>query len=593
MDPLSISASIAGLVTLADLVFRASMKYVKGVKGLDKEVKSLSEGIKSLSVVLHDLSLVACSLEAEAAAPNSPAKQTPILKLHHFYECQKLLEKLRQRLDNEKSRIESDSRLQRFHGRLKWPFTTTETEDTLKEIQRHKHIISIAVAAESLSKLMLCLSRQDDANVRMEKLQLTVDQLLALQNKTDLGKEKKKREVLDFFSKYNYRSEFEKTRVLRHPTAGLWLTEGPEFDEWYQGIGSKIWFSGIPGAGKSVIVTLLIEECLQRTQQHHGTAVAYFFCTYRDEATHSPSSILSSMCVQLALQSENAFEALREAYDELNPDHHFSAEPSIENLIATLHRLCVSSEMNERISSRELRIRDLSLKDEILTRLVKEAQGIAKREALTKLPPTLSATYERILMRLEKESDEIKVMIQRALVLIHPPLGRRLTFRAICEAISVRFDCNTLDDDEIIEGEEVLRWLSSLVRTDSSGEVIEFAHFTVQEYLQGDCAKHEALQFYSLSDEKAFNMITPLCLHYINLKGFERTLLGEDKNILTINDPIIDMDRSFYHHAAVNWPRYRNMTKGHDGYQRYLEDLFRLYWEYLSCAANFSARAPT
>ncbi|KAF6784773.1 ankyrin repeat protein [Colletotrichum sojae] len=36
----------------------------------------------------------------------------------------------------------------------------------------------------------------------------------------------------------------------------------------------------------------------------------------------------------------------------------------------------VSSELNKRISSRELRFCDLSLKDEILTRLVKEAQGM-------------------------------------------------------------------------------------------------------------------------------------------------------------------------------------------------------------------------
>ncbi|KAF6810753.1 ankyrin repeat protein [Colletotrichum plurivorum] len=55
-------------------------------------------------------------------------------------------------------------------------------------------------------------------------------------------------------------------------------------------------------------------------------------------------------------------------------------EPHFNNIEIAAHtkdlQQYVSSELNERIGSRQLRIRDLNLKDEILTRLVKGAHGM-------------------------------------------------------------------------------------------------------------------------------------------------------------------------------------------------------------------------
>ena len=71
-DPLSISASIAGLVALADLIFRSGTKYAKGCKGAQQEVDSLMREVRDLSVVLHNLELVAFDLE-EAEPPDQNA----------------------------------------------------------------------------------------------------------------------------------------------------------------------------------------------------------------------------------------------------------------------------------------------------------------------------------------------------------------------------------------------------------------------------------------------------------------------------------------------------------------------------------------
>jgi hypothetical protein len=194
----------------------------------------------------------------------------------------------------------------------------------------------------------------------------------------------------------------------------------------------------------------MVQECLQRNADDESMAVAYFFCTYRSELSQQPSSILSSLCMQLALQNENAFETLQKYHDKLYSSRHLSTEPTTDKLIEILSRLCdcfsqvhivvdgldecggqtgasvkclaklalapgrklislallsrneveirqeveedfahieieaqtadiqlyVASELNKRIASRKLRLRDPSLKDLIMTRLVDGAKGM-------------------------------------------------------------------------------------------------------------------------------------------------------------------------------------------------------------------------
>ena len=66
-DPLSISASIAGLMTIADIVIRNGYKYIKAVRESDKAVASLINEVNSLSGTLHSLRNIAEGLEGENA----------------------------------------------------------------------------------------------------------------------------------------------------------------------------------------------------------------------------------------------------------------------------------------------------------------------------------------------------------------------------------------------------------------------------------------------------------------------------------------------------------------------------------------------
>lgn len=176
----------------------------------------------------------------------------------------------------------------------------------------------------------------------------------------------------------------------------------------------------------------------------------------------------------------------------------------------------------------------------------------ARREALATLPPTLTATYERILIRINGYSESIRVLVQNSLLLI-ASRNFNLTTRMICEAASVSATTTTLNDDEIVEEEEILRWCGSFVRRSSGIGQIEFAHFTVREFLQDGCTQHPELDRYSASDDKAYTYLGLTCLRYVNLGNF-----GNPKPQAL--PPTIEhikrrvQVRPFYEYAATKWP---------------------------------------
>lgn len=325
-DPFSIAASVAGLVTLADLVFGRVVKYTKSAKGAPREVGDLLQEVKEFSNILHQLSLVTRELEEPSPDDASDSTPSPFLKLHYIHDCQKILNQLERGLVDTNNSLQASSRLTKASARLKWPFSASDTKEMVQTIQRHKQTITAALSAESLAHLKLLLSKQEDTSKTLHEMRKTVNRILDIETKIFLDQEKQK--VLDFFTKESKsQDEFEKNKNLRHHLTGLWFTEGDEFRAWYETPGSRVWITGIPGAGKSVLAAAIITECLHLNSTDSRKAVAYFFCTYQDERTHDTACILSSLATQLARQNETAFQILEKRRKELT-----SRGRRIENL---------------------------------------------------------------------------------------------------------------------------------------------------------------------------------------------------------------------------------------------------------------------
>jgi len=331
-DLLSIASGISGLVSIADTVFTRTYRYVRVVQKAEKHISELAAGIRTLSGLLHGLSLVLSELQKETSETN--------FRLHHINSCRATLTKIQKRLDGNATGMTSDKTIEKMVRALKWPFSVSETTELIIEIERHKATINVALSADSLSAILQALSRQDKLTNDIKDIKKELRSRWAMETHIALGKER--REILNFFGKIDPTSYQKSNMDLRHPLTGLWVTEGEAFQTWLHTRNSKLWLSGIPGAGKTLLAASLIEETIHESSSKR--AVAYFYCDYRDAEKQNPLNVLGSLGAQLARQNEDAFSIFHELYKICVTEDKPSSPPELSALTKTVCEMAANFE---------------------------------------------------------------------------------------------------------------------------------------------------------------------------------------------------------------------------------------------------------
>lgn len=137
-EVLGVASSIAGLVTIADVIVRRGYKHFKDVKDADKTVKKLIAEVNSLSGVLHSCHNVVAQLE-------DGAKIVPSIQIHFVEACYQTLSTIQGHLE----KAVPDLPLSRAH-KITWPLKSSHTKELVAEVERHKATMSLAIGATEM-----------------------------------------------------------------------------------------------------------------------------------------------------------------------------------------------------------------------------------------------------------------------------------------------------------------------------------------------------------------------------------------------------------------------------------------------------------
>ncbi|KAL8686200.1 MAG: hypothetical protein Q9218_007275 [Villophora microphyllina] len=239
-------------------------------------------------------------------------------------------------------------------------------------------------------------------------------------------------------------------------------------------------------------------------------------------------------------------------------------------------RLYVGAEIDIRMRKNKLRIKDQTLKGYIMEKLVEGAAGMfrwvtcqmdylcelpndaSRRKALGNLPPTLQATYERILRRVNASSMEVELLVSRTLrwIICRVPVDD-LNNAALCDAVSVNIGDTCRDIDSVSDETEILRWCSSLVRKAGDSDRLELAHFTVEEFLLQLDNDDDDGEFanYRVGPGHGENELAKVCLTYL---GF-----CDSGSVLYMNRRVTEQrfkDYPLRNYAVCNWDRHARLT---------------------------------
>ncbi|KAJ4331908.1 hypothetical protein N0V87_008801 [Didymella glomerata] len=98
-------------------------------------------------------------------------------------------------------------------------------------------------------------------------------------------------------------ANYHKALKQRQAETGLWLLESASFAEWKESAASRLWLYGIPGCGKTILSSTIIEHLLQHCQDDAAVVTAYFYFDFNDAQKQDPELMLRSLLSQLLQRS--------------------------------------------------------------------------------------------------------------------------------------------------------------------------------------------------------------------------------------------------------------------------------------------------
>jgi Cdc6-like AAA superfamily ATPase len=116
----------------------------------------------------------------------------------------------------------------------------------------------------------------------------------------------------------------------RQEGTGLWLLNSKEYKMWVDGREQTLFCAGIPGAGKTMMSSIVVDDLRNIFGDNDGIGIACLFCSYKSRVERVSVDLLASLLKQLvqerpvlpdvvnALHESHARRNTRPSFDDLS-----------------------------------------------------------------------------------------------------------------------------------------------------------------------------------------------------------------------------------------------------------------------------------
>lgn len=143
--------------------------------------------------------------------------------------------------------------------------------------------------------------------------------------------------VLDWLSSTNYAARYSDYIERRQKDTGQWLLDNCKFQDWIQGSKQTLFCPGIPGAGKTILTSIVIEELQKLYEDESDTGIAYIFCNFHQQEEQTLNHLLGAILRQFAQGQGPLSMTIQSLYDQHKEK---GTRPTIDELTKALNSLC-------------------------------------------------------------------------------------------------------------------------------------------------------------------------------------------------------------------------------------------------------------
>jgi len=89
--------------------------------------------------------------------------------------------------------------------------------------------------------------------------------------------------ILDWLTPLDYYSQQNDFIARRQEGTGDWLVESDEFQQWENNEKRILFCPGIPGAGKTMIASIVVDHLFKKFRNDPGIGIAFLYCNFRQQ----------------------------------------------------------------------------------------------------------------------------------------------------------------------------------------------------------------------------------------------------------------------------------------------------------------------
>lgn len=181
---------------------------------------------------------------------------------------------------------------------LKWPFTRDEVREVIANIERQKSIFSIALTNDNLRLTTVLRDSVGHIGEGVNDI------------RTNLDSERRQR-ALARLSTIDFKANHHDISSRRAERTGQWLLNCREFKAWLSSASNTVlWCYGIPGAGKTIMSSLIVDHLRDLRRIDNSMGVAGVYCTYKDPQAMVTifGSVLQQLTASLDAMPPSLFE---------------------------------------------------------------------------------------------------------------------------------------------------------------------------------------------------------------------------------------------------------------------------------------------
>ncbi|KAH2542215.1 hypothetical protein KXW97_003527 [Aspergillus fumigatus] len=175
-----------------------------------------------------------------------------------------------------------------------------------------------AIAAAYAKELLECVQASDVDGERpvkdilaevLDTVRRTEGNIETMRFKLD---RKEDLEVLNWLTSVDYGPPHSDFLKRRQPGTGRWLLDSPEYQTWLSLGNQTLFCPGIPGAGKTILTAIVIDDLTMRFLNNQSIGIAYIYCNFRRQNEQRVEDLLASLLKQLSWRQPSLPDSVRD-----------------------------------------------------------------------------------------------------------------------------------------------------------------------------------------------------------------------------------------------------------------------------------------